>query len=170
MNEDYKEYLNEIPLNTIKEWNRSLMETTEWKLSGWSGDPKEPFRHWTCFFPELTGVVKQIWDCINFSFKEDGFVNLKPDRIIANLYGHGDSSWLHRDSELPTSTTAIIYLNDYWDLNWGGSTIIVKDNEIERAFAPTPGKFILFKGSLLHGPTPVSREAPYPRLGLTFQM
>src|SRR3546814_10461221 len=61
---------------------------------------RSPYRHWAAY-PEFKGEIVNIWECINFSFKEDGF-NLKPDRIIMNLYGHGDSSWLHKDTEDPS--------------------------------------------------------------------
>ena len=163
----YREYIGEIPINTVKEWQSAVMNSTKWQPSGWSGDPKEPFRHWTSYASDAE-VYSAIWNCINESFKEDGF-RLKVDRIISNLYNHGDSSWLHIDNENPSAWTAIIYLNDFWDLNWGGETVIVENNEILKCFAPTPGKFILFKSNLLHGPRPVSREAPYSRLGVTFQ-
>jgi hypothetical protein len=163
----YKEYLNEIPYNTIKIWGETLMKGLPWQYVGWSGAAKEPYRHWAAY-PELSKEVLSIWNTINFSLKEDG-LQLQPERVIANLFAHGDSSWLHKDCDLDSAWTIIIYLNDYWDLNWGGETILVENNEILKAFAPTPGKFIAFKSNILHGPRPVSREAPYPRFGLTFQ-
>lgn len=167
---DYYEYIGEIPYNTHVSWSRKIMEFGHWQPGGWSGNPKEPYRHWTAYWKweDEDSVIKDIWECINFSFTQDGF-NLQPARVIGNLYAHGDSSWLHIDSPRENDWTAIIYLNETWDLNYGGETVIVKDNEIEKAFAPTPGKFILFKSNLLHGPRPVSREAPFPRFGLTFQ-
>lgn len=163
----YREYVGEIPHNTIKTWNEVLMKNMPWELVGWSGAPKEPYRHWAAY-PPMEGEVARIWDMLDYSFKEDGF-NLIPGRIICNLFAHGDSSWLHKDCESDTAWTAIVYLNDFWDLNWGGETVLVENGEILKAFAPTPGKFILFKSNMVHGPRPVSREAPYPRLGLTFQ-
>jgi len=165
----YKEYRNEFPINTVKAWGSAIFEGTKWSYSGWSGDAREPLRHWTAFLDfQAEGLIREIWEAINASLKEDGF-RLTPQRVIANLYSHGDSSWLHTDSKSRTDWTVIIYLNDYWDLNWGGETVIVSNNEIEHCCAPTPGKFFLFKSDLLHGPRPVSREAPYPRLGLTYQ-
>jgi hypothetical protein len=163
----YKEYIGEIPINTIKAWGEILMRDLPWEYRGWSGAPKEPYRHWTSY-PTTNGELEKIWEAIDFSFKEDGF-NLKVDRIIGNLFAHGDSSWLHKDCDNENAWTAILYLNDHWDLNWGGETVLVENNEILKSFAPTPGKFILFKSNIIHGPRPVSREAPWPRFGLTFQ-
>lgn len=94
-------------------------------------------------------------------------IDLKPDRVIVNAYNHGDSSWLHRDGNC---WTAIAYLNEHWDMNWGGETIFVEDGgDIIMSVFPTPGRVVLFDGKVLHGPRPVSREAPLPRLGVTFQ-
>ena len=163
----YKEYKNELPLNTIKVWNKVLLENLDWQHTGWSGDMKEPFRHWASY-PSFEGDVKKIWEAISPSLVEDGW-NLKVDRVIANLFNHGDSSWLHKDCDKETSWTVIVYLNDFWDPNWHGGTAIVENNDVSAYFHPTPGKFIIFRSNLLHGATPVSREAAFPRFGLTFQ-
>ena len=163
----YTEYINEIPINTIKSWSSTLMKELPWEYVGWSGAPKEPYRHWAAY-PEFSGIFLAIWDALNYSFEEDGF-NLQVERVIANLFAHGDSSWLHTDCKEENAWTVILYLNEAWDLNWGGETILAENNEVIKSFAPTPGKFIIFKSNVLHGPRPVSREAPYPRMGLTFQ-
>ena len=163
-----KEYPNEIPLNTVRTWANEILTETHWQHTAWSGNPKEPFRHWCNYTDMLKYPIRDIWNCIEYSLKEDGY-NLDPNRIILNLYNHGDSSWLHQDSKNPQHHTVIVYLNDFWDLNWGGFTIFVEDGEIIHTTAPKPGKFVIFKSNMLHGPTAVSREAPYPRLGLTFQ-
>lgn len=163
----YREYLNEIPINTIRSWSQLLMKELPWEYVGWSGAPKEPYRHWAAY-PDFEGEIAKIWAALNYSFKEDGF-NLTVERVIANLFAHGDSSWLHKDCEQHDAWTIILYLNEAWDLNWGGETILADNNEVLKSFAPTPGKFIIFKSNVLHGPRPVSREAPYPRFGLTFQ-
>lgn len=164
---DYIEYRDEIPYNTIKTWSKSLMEEAVWQPIGWTGNPKEPLRHWASY-PAFDGLVKQIWDFLNESFIANG-IFIRPQRTILNLYNHGDSSWMHKDSESKDDWTVILFLNEHWDINWGGDFALVADNEIIQAFAPTPGKFIVFKSNLLHGARPVSREAPYPRFGVAFQ-
>lgn len=163
----YKEYRNEIPTNTLQTWARSLLDGADWRFIGHTGDPGEPLRHWAAY-PELKGVVKQLWDFISVSLVEDGFT-LKPERVILNLYNHGDSSWMHKDSENPEDYTVIVFLNEHWNINWGGDFVLVEDNEIIKSFAATPGKFVCFRANLLHGARPVSREAPYPRFGVAFQ-
>jgi hypothetical protein len=161
------EYRNEIPLNTLGTWRRLIMETARFQPTGWTGLSKEPYRHWA-YYPEYEGVYKQMFECMNHSFKEDSF-NLKPERIIVNMYNHGDSSWLHTDGDDSKYWTAILFMNEYWDLNWGGDFVLVENNEILKAVAPTPGKFVLFRGNILHGARPVSREAEFARMGVAFQ-
>lgn len=163
----YKEYRNEVPLNTVQTWSRALLEGAEWKPIGWTGNPKEPYRHWASY-PAKDGILNQIWDFINESLQSDG-IYVKPSRIIMNLYNHGDSSWLHKDSDNSEDWTVILFLNEHWDINWGGDFALAKDNELIQSFSPTPGKFICFRANILHGARPVSREAPYPRFGLAFQ-
>ena len=164
---DWFEYPNEIPLQTVKTWREAILSTARFEHTGWSGAPKEPYRHW-CYTPALDGVYYEIFECLNESFKADGF-NLKPARCIVNLYNHGDSSWLHTDSNLANNWTTVLFINEYWDLNWGGELVLIKDNEIHKAWTPTPGKFVLFRGNILHGPRPVSREAEFPRMGVAIQ-
>jgi hypothetical protein len=166
-NTDWYEYKNLIPLNTLKVWREEILATAQFSHTGWTGAPKEPYRHW-CYAPDYEGLYKKIFECLNESFKEEG-LSLKPERLLLNVYNHGDSSWLHTDTEDSRCWTALLFLNEYWDLNWGGEFALVKDNEIYKSFAPTPGKFVLFKANILHGARPVSREAEFPRMALAMQ-
>ena len=167
--ESYFDYGVLLPLNSVKHFSNHIMESSDgehWKHSGWSGDFGEPYRHW-CKFPEFNGVYQEIWDFIEPDFDIRG---LRPERVIVNAYNHGDSSWLHKDSERPDHWTVIVYLNDSWNMNWGGETILTGDGgDIIHSAFPFPGRVILFDGRILHGPRPVSREAPFPRLGVAFQ-
>ena len=166
----YREYRNEFPLNTVRTWSKQLEEQAKWSYSGWTGEAKEPLRHWAYVTDyESSGLLREIWTAIHAGLAEDGFGRLYPQRVLANLFAHGDSSWIHKDSEKSSDWTVILYLNDYWDINWGGDTVIVENNEILHCCAPTPGKLFLFRSDLLHGARPVSREALFPRFGLTFQ-
>ena len=164
---DWFEYNNEIPLNTLKAWREEILSTSKFEFVGWTGAPKEPYRHWAAY-PEINPFYTKIFECLNESFKEDGF-SLKLDRVIVNTYNHGDSSWLHTDTELENAWTALLFFNEYWDINWGGDFILSKNNEIYKYTAPTPGKFVLFKSNILHAARPVSREAQFPRMGVAFQ-
>lgn len=165
----YFEFIGEFPRNTITGWGAELRSSLQWDcFGGATGLAGEPYRHWAAY-PELVGPVAKVWDAVHGVIQEETGKVLSPDNIIANMFSHGDSSWLHTDSKSDTAWTAIIYLNWMWDINWGGETVLVEGDEILKSFAPTPGKIILFKSNILHGARPVSREAEFPRFGLTFQ-
>lgn len=164
---DFYEYSNELPLNTLKSWRDKILATAAFQPIGWTGIPKEPYRHWAAY-PEFDGLYLEIFNCLNESFKDDGF-KLKPERAIVNMYNHGDSSWLHRDKETSDAWTILLFMNEYWDINWGGDFALVKDNEIYKCVAPNPGKFVLFQANILHAARPVSREAEFARMGLAIQ-
>lgn len=165
--QEWYEFKNEIPLNTLKAWRESILSTAQMKFEGWTGSSREPYRHWCCY-PDFEGVYKDIFECLNYSFKDEGF-DLSVDRLILNMYNHGDSSWLHHDCTKDTAWTAILFLNEFWKNDWAGDFVIAKDEEIAYATFPTPGKFVLFKGTLIHGARPVSREAEFPRMALALQ-
>ena len=157
-------------MNTVKHFSNHIMESKDnepWKHTGWTGDFGEPFRHW-CKYPEFAGIYREIWDSIEPEFEDRP--PIRPERVVVNGYNHGDSSWLHKDAISSGHWTAVVYLNESWDMNWGGETILVRDGgDIIHSAFPFPGRVILFDGRVLHGPRPVSREAPFPRLGVAFQ-
>jgi Rps23 Pro-64 3,4-dihydroxylase Tpa1-like proline 4-hydroxylase len=96
--------------------------------------------------------------------------NLIPIRVILNSFNFGDNVWIHKDSDAEGFYTCIMYLNPYWDINWGGDTVFVNDKKdsIIEAIYPKPGRFVLFDSRIQHGPRSLSREAHLPRVGITF--
>lgn len=165
----FKEYRNTISLNTLHEWYPTLMKGADWRFTGWTGNPSEPYRHWAAYPEGTTGLYKQIWDHVRERILQEDGIELRLERMILNSYNHGDSSWLHQDGTAEDDWTVVLFLNPHWDIKWGGDFVLVENNEIIHATAATPGKFILFKGSIEHAARPVSREAPYPRFGMAFQ-
>lgn len=145
------------------------MDSDQWKFCGWTGNPREPLRHWAAY-PPVEGLVKQIWDFINEDL-EDAGIFVTPERAIMNLYNHGDNSWIHRDGNESEDWTVVLFLNEQWHYNWGGDFTIIHDNgeDIIASFLATPGRFVAFRSNLLHGARPVSRDAPFPRFGIAFQ-
>lgn len=165
---NWYEFNHEIPLNTLRVWRDHILSTANFKFEGWTGQAREPYRHWA-YYPEVDKAYEEIFECLNVSCEETAGLNLKLDRIIVNMYNHGDSSWLHVDCSSDNAWTILLFCNEYWNINWGGDFVLSDGDNITQCTAPTPGKFVLFKSNQLHAARPVSREAQFPRLGVAFQ-
>lgn len=70
----------------------------------------------------------------------------------------------HNDSNHTEAIT--IYLNDIWDLDWGGLFLYKDNNQNIRAFAPRFNCGLKNWNNILHATTPVSLDAPEPRFSI----
>src|SRR5262249_47632765 len=80
---------------------------------------------------------------------------------------HIDFNYLE-NRQLHRRLNLLLYLNPIWDERWGGH-IQLWDQNVKRcrqAFAPTFNRCVIFETSAIsfHGVTPVSAEAPFPRI------
>lgn len=176
-----------IPINAIREWYDYVTEHVHWTYGGQSGDKREPYRIWNHELPphsmqiftddcmERTGLedcMFEIWEILK-RHTDTLVPGLIPCKVLINAFSFGDSSWIHRDSDSPDEPvyTCNIYLNPFWDMNWGGETVIINDarDTILHSIYPKAGRIVLFDGRKLHGARPLSREAPMPRVSITFQ-
>lgn len=141
-----------------------------WKHNGKTGLEDEPFRHWAindADFLKNDDFVNKMWSKVNDQLKHQGY-NLERKKTLLNRYDFGDSSWAHTDTH---DYTIILYLNPFWNVNWGGETLFFAESKDKILYAvyPKGGTFVLFSGKILHKPNSPSREAIIPRIGLTFQ-
>lgn len=91
-------------------------------------------------------------------------------KCIYNFFRHGDSPKLHVDSNDDEGVTILVYINTFWDVNWGGETIFAEDGNIIRSINPVPGRIIKFKSNILHSARPPLSSCPVPgRFSLVFQ-
>lgn len=77
--------------------------------------------------------------------------------LAGNTFGQdGD---IHRDWQEDGCETMIIYVNNTWDIHWGGETIIYsKDLEIVNTIQVKPKRAVLFDSNLPHiGKDPARR-------------
>jgi SM-20-related protein len=84
-------------------------------------------------------------------------------------YAHRDDPWI-KDKHGVESETFIIYLNDRWDKNWAGETVVyTEDGEIEKSVLPKLGRILIFDSSKEHAARPLSRIYQGLRLIMTFK-
>jgi hypothetical protein len=83
----------------------------------------------------------------------------RPYRAYTNVASYGDMLFTHTDC-LPEQhdLTALWYLCDRWDLEWGGETMFYDAaDEVAFAVAPKPGRLVVFDGAIKHVGRPPNR-------------
>jgi|APGre2960657444_1045066.scaffolds.fasta_scaffold06880_4 hypothetical protein len=98
----------------------------------------------------------------------------KLKRAYASASTYGFSGEYHTDDdakEYNEIVTIMFYLNDKWDLNFGGETFFLNEdkNEIEYAVIPKPARAVIFDGFIYHGPRPLNKICNELRMVLTFK-
>jgi hypothetical protein len=95
--------------------------------------------------------------------------NLVPMRMVANLSNPSDVYFPH--THFANTTVLLYYANIVWENSWYGETIFYSENEkeIELALAYTPGRFVLFDGSIPHSIRPQSTACVDKRITLSIE-
>jgi len=118
---------------------------------------------------------KNFLDISEILLKKHGLNKIfKLARSYASANTYGFSGEYHTDDgakEHNEIVTIMFYLNDNWNLNFGGETFFLnKDrNEIEAAVIPKPARAVIFDGFIFHGPRPLSKLCNQLRMVLTFK-
>lgn len=98
-------------------------------------------------------------------------------RCYVNAYTYGTDAYAHVDDPWYSekygndfdSETIIIYLNEKWDIDWAGETVIFSDNDIEKAILPKFCRVLSFDSRKIHAARPVTRACPELRTVLVFK-
>jgi len=92
-------------------------------------------------------------------------------RAYASSLSFGEMQFSHRDAPAASrDLTAIVYLTDGWQREWGGETIFFSDDgEARIAVSPKPGRLVLFRGGIEHRASPPMRDCPRPRLTIVIK-
>lgn len=78
--------------------------------------------------------------------------NLKIYRMYVNCFAPSEWSYYHTDSD-DYGITFLYYINDFWEINDGGETHFLINDEI-KGILPIPNRLIMFDSRLLHRATP----------------
>ncbi len=124
-------------------------------------------KHWATEV-KLDALVKQpIFEITRqavLSFTTPAF-GYRPYRAYTNASSFGDMLFTHTDC-LPGQhdLTALWYLCESWDLEWGGETMFYDANdEVACAVTPRPGRLVIFDGAIKHAGRPPNRICYAPR-------
>lgn len=124
------------------------------------------YRHWVCEMPLENLPRTSLWQATQTALAAwRPNEEYRPYRCYTNFAAFGDVLLTHVDA-LPGARelTALWYLCDRWDTEWGGETIFFDAaGDAQIAVAPKPGRLLLFDGAIRHAGRPPHRNCPIAR-------
>ena len=92
-------------------------------------------------------------------------------RAYCNVVSFGDILVPHRDSRFERDVTALLYVAETWEKNWGGETIFFDDSgDARHVVSPRPGRLVLFHSMIEHCGTAPSRLCTRARMTLALKL
>jgi hypothetical protein len=143
-------------------WNKQILENSKYF----------PYDHTELPYISAHPTIKIVWDLI-----KEQIGNKKLLKVYINGYTYGTDGYAHRDDEdllkdniCYPGTTSIVYLNEKWNIDWAGETVLFNnDNDIELSVIPKFMRVLSFNGHQLHAARPVSRACGVLRSVLVFK-
>jgi SM-20-related protein len=131
------------------------------------------YRHWACEMDlrVLTGLPLH-----QATLK--AMAHVAPDRhyrayrAYTNFASYGDVLMIHTDC-VPGADefTALWYLANDWDADWGGETVFYDDDRDARFIvSPRPGRLVIFDGSIPHAGRPPARQCTTARYSFAIKL
>lgn len=92
-------------------------------------------------------------------------------RSYVNVAHYGDMLFTHTDCKPGAGeVTALWYLSEHWDPEWGGETLFFDEHmDVRAAISPRPGRLALFDGEIPHVGRPPNRICYAPRYTLAMK-
>lgn len=124
-------------------------------------------RHWVAEIKLEALVHQRVFELTRKAVTEFAVpgVSYRPYRAYTNVASYGDMLFTHVDC-LPDQhdLTALWYLCEQWDLEWGGETMFYDArDEVACAVTPRPGRLVVFDGAIKHAGRPPNRICYAPR-------
>ncbi len=124
------------------------------------------YRHWVCEMPLENLPRTSLWQAT-----ERAVAELRPGerylpyRVYTNFASQGDLLRTHVDAPpAARELTALWYLCDRWDREWGGETLFYDAaGDARFAVSPKPGRLLMFDGAIRHAGKPPNRNCPIGR-------
>lgn len=124
------------------------------------------YRHWVCEMPLENLSRTSLWTATERAVSGlRPAERYQPYRVYTNFASPGDLLLTHVDAPPGArELTALWYLCDRWDPEWGGETLFYDvAGEARCAVSPKPGRLLLFDGAIRHAGKPPNRNCPVAR-------
>ncbi len=118
------------------------------------------YRHWVCEMPLENLPRTSLWHATQKAIAvmrpNEAY---RPYRCYTNFASYGDVLMTHVDA-LPGARelTALWFLCDRWDIEWGGETVFFDSQEAQVIVSPKPGRLVIFDGAIRHVGRPPNRN------------
>jgi hypothetical protein len=130
----------------------------------------EHAKYWTVNYPNATVEALPLHDTIVEHIRAHfPKYDVRLARGYVNNNSFGDLLSIHPDSDQPGSLTAVYFVNDTWQTDWGGETMFYRGDEAVACVTPRPRRLVLFDASILHRGTPPMRSCYASRLVLAMK-
>lgn len=124
------------------------------------------YRHWVCEMPVENLPKTSLWHATEKAVAQvRPGESYRPYRVYTNFASYGDTLLTHVDA-LPNARelTALWFLCDRWDTEWGGETLFYEDDgDASIAVSPRPARLVLFDGAVRHAGKAPNRNCPIGR-------
>ena len=126
----------------------------------------QDYRHWVCEMPVENLPRTSFWPATLAAVaavRPDE--RYQPYRVYTNFAAFGEVLLTHVDARANArELTALWYLCDRWDTEWGGETLFyTAAGDAVIAVSPRPGRLLLFDGAIRHAGKPPNRNCPIGR-------
>ena len=148
-----KNVFSEDLLKSLKEFTRDGKQPSTTNFFGWE--------------PVVVGVSNAIF-CFNLNdnlqdqvtkeLLEHKILKSVPKKMLAKIHLSSRGSFIPWHNDLPYKFTCTVYLNEYWDKDWGG--YFMYENEEIKAIKPEHNVAISFEPPLMHTVGLTSINAP----------
>src|ERR1043165_9683137 len=123
--------------------------------------------HWACEMPLQNLPRASLWAATQEAVAavRPG-QEFRPYRAYTNFASFGALLLTHVDAQpdQPRELTALWYLCDRWETDWGGETLFyTPGGDALIAVAPKPARLVLFDGVIRHAGKPPNRNCPIGR-------
>lgn len=161
-----------VPAEECARYYRAITQASFTRTETARADSQE-FRHWVCEMPLENLARTSLWPAT-----EHAVLQAKPGesyrayRVYTNFAQFGDVLLTHVDAPPGArELTALWFLCDRWDPEWGGETLFYDDSgDAQVAVSPKPGRLALFDGAMRHAGKPPNRNCPIGRYTFAIKM
>ena len=170
-NRKLKVHDNLLPIEDIRNIHNALLQAG-YSKSEYARPETSDFRHWAT---DIDLEIAQSMPIFNPTMIAlDSFSvgsSYKLHRAYVNVASYGDMLYSHFDCEPGAGEiTALWYISEKWNHEWGGETVFFDDHkDIRAAVLPRPGRLALFDGDILHAGRPPNRICFSPRYTLALK-